>query len=890
MLPDLTRLTSALADRYRIERELGAGGMATVYLAQDLRHDRRVAVKVLRPELAAVIGAERFLAEIKTTANLQHPHILPLFDSGAADSFLFYVMPFIDGETLRDRMSREKQLPIAGAVRIAREVASALDYAHRHGVIHRDIKPENILLHDGSALVADFGIALAASKAGGTRMTETGMSLGTPQYMSPEQAMGERDLDARTDVYGLGCVLYEMLAGEPPFTGPTAQAIVAKVMTEKPVSILTRRDTVPPGVEHAVSVALQKIPADRWGTAAAFSEALGGSASAAVIAPPTSSSSRRHGSGRNSLGSSLPWAVAFGLAAIAAIWGWTRHEAPAEPGVVRFTVQPATGTHLALPILGTATTVAISPDGRRVVYSGDGATGSQLYLQSVDDFRPHVLAGTADARFPEFSPDGKWIAFVSSDDVLKKMSVEGGTITTIAAAASAWGITWASNETLVYGLRNATGWRGLWRVPAAGGDPVQFSVVDTAGGERIQSTPRSAGDGRLVFYSSLIGALTDSRIGVVSLETGKATILKGLTGWWPLGLLNGQLLYVRTDGALMAAPFDVRTLQAGAPVQVADSIATAIGFAAAAISANGTLVYVHSGSIRQLMTVDVHGQARPLMEEQRSYGYPRFSPDGRRLAFDVQRAQGTDIWVYDLAARTLQRLTTDGINDRPEWTPDGKKVLYASNRQGGKYALWWQLADASAPAELVYAATSTMIREGIIAPDGRAVIFREDTRDNKRDVFLLPLEQNSKPVPLLNTPADELMPRLSPDGKWLAYVSDESGQYEVYVRMLSAAAGRIPVSSGGGMEPLWSPDGRTIYYRNGAKLVAASVVTSPALAVTGRRVLFDATFDADPFHPNYDVAHDGKSFVMLKTPDEGRQLVVVQNWIQELRARTERKR
>ena len=220
MTDPLSRLSAALADKYRIERELGAGGMATVYLAQDLKHDRKVALKVLRPELAAVIGAERFLSEIKTTANLQHPHILPLFDSGEADSFLFYVMPYVEGETVRDRISREKQLPVADAVRITTEVAAALDYAHRHGVIHRDIKPENILLHDGSALVADFGIALAASKAGGTRMTETGMSLGTPHYMSPEQAMGEREITARTDVYALGCVAYEMLMGEPPFTGP----------------------------------------------------------------------------------------------------------------------------------------------------------------------------------------------------------------------------------------------------------------------------------------------------------------------------------------------------------------------------------------------------------------------------------------------------------------------------------------------------------------------------------------------------------------------------------------------------------------------------------------------------------------------------------------------
>ena len=260
MSTPVDRLTAALADSYEIKREIGEGGMATVYLAHDRKHDRDVAIKVLHPDLGAALGADRFLAEIRTTARLQHPHILPLLDSGAAEGLLYYVMPFVAGETLRNRLERERQLPINDAVRIAREVADALGYAHGRAVIHRDIKPENILLQDGHALVADFGIALAVQTAGGARMTQTGLSLGTPQYMSPEQAMGERTIDARSDVYALGAVTYEMLAGEPPFTGPTVQAIVAKVMTERPTSLRTIRDTVPAGVEHAVFTALAKLP------------------------------------------------------------------------------------------------------------------------------------------------------------------------------------------------------------------------------------------------------------------------------------------------------------------------------------------------------------------------------------------------------------------------------------------------------------------------------------------------------------------------------------------------------------------------------------------------------------------------------------------------------
>jgi eukaryotic-like serine/threonine-protein kinase len=263
----ISRLRTAVADRYRIERELGQGGMATVYLAHDLRHERDVAIKVLHPELGAALGGDRFLAEIRTTARLQHPHILPLLDSGTADGLLYYVMPYVSGETLRARLVREQQLPLDDALRIAREVADALEAAHSLGIIHRDIKPENILLQRGHAVVADFGIALAVQQAGGQRMTQTGLSLGTPQYMSPEQAMGEKTIGVRSDIYALGAVTYEMLAGDPPFTGSSVQAIVARVLTEKPTPLHTLRDTIPPGVEHAVLTALAKLPADRFATA-----------------------------------------------------------------------------------------------------------------------------------------------------------------------------------------------------------------------------------------------------------------------------------------------------------------------------------------------------------------------------------------------------------------------------------------------------------------------------------------------------------------------------------------------------------------------------------------------------------------------------------------------
>ena len=411
-MPDTVKpLQLALADRYRIERELGAGGMATVYLANDLRHERKVAIKVLRPELSAIIGAERFVREIKTIATLQHPHILGLIDSGEVDGTAYYVMPFVEGESLRDRLTREKQLPVADALRIATEVASALDYAHRHGVIHRDIKPENILLHEGNALVADFGIALAASEIGGKRMTETGMSLGTPQYMSPEQAMGERELDARSDVYALGCVTYEMLSGEPPFSGPTAQAVVAKVMTAEPVNVATLRKSVPWHVAEAVHTALQKLPADRFAGATEFGKAL---TEGSGPARRPAYMAGRGASPRVSLttGIGLLLAVAIAAALGGAWLGRTR-------GL------PDPGLQLArqLTFDGNVTTAAITADGTSLAYVTDDCLGQvnacnlTLRVRDVDGTQSLAIAKSwRRITRVKWSPDGSRLVILGSPD------------------------------------------------------------------------------------------------------------------------------------------------------------------------------------------------------------------------------------------------------------------------------------------------------------------------------------------------------------------------------------------------------------------------------------------------------------------------------------------
>src|SRR5690348_749309 len=408
-MTDLARLTAALSDRYRIERELGVGGMATVYLAQDLKHERPVALKVLKPELAAVLGADRFVAEIKTTASLQHPHILPLFDSGTADGFLYYVMPYIEGETLRDKLNRETQLGIDEAVRITKEVADALDYAHRHGVIHRDIKPENILLHDGRPMVADFGIALALSAAAGGRMTETGLSLGTPHYMSPEQATAEKDLTNRSDIYSLGAVLYEMLTGNPPHVGASAQQIIMRIVTEDAPLVTSVRKSVPPNVSSAVAKAVERLPADRFETASDFARAL---------ADPQFRWDAG-GPGERTVGGRLVngrgwrvWASAAGLAVVGvAVGRWSAPTGGGERPIARFAIPVEAQGGVTSQ---SANALALTSDGRTVVFASRGASGAeaQLYVRRLDELEAHPIAGTQGAVSPVFSPDGKRLAYM----------------------------------------------------------------------------------------------------------------------------------------------------------------------------------------------------------------------------------------------------------------------------------------------------------------------------------------------------------------------------------------------------------------------------------------------------------------------------------------------
>jgi serine/threonine-protein kinase len=883
-------LTTALVDRYRLEREVGQGGMATVYLAHDVRHDRKVALKVLRPELSAILGAQRFLAEIKTTANLQHPHILSLFDSGEAGGLVFYVMPYVEGESLRVRLTREKQLPVDEAVRIAREVADALDYAHRHGVIHRDIKPENILLHDGRAMVADFGIALAAARSdGGSRMTETGMSLGTPYYMSPEQAMGEREITAKSDVYALGCVLYEMLTGEPPFTGPTAQAIIARVMTEEPRSLTLQRKTIPPHVEAAVLTALSKLPADRFATAAQFAEALARPGVTTVVTPAARPSS---GAGRAAPRARAlvlaPWVLAL-LALGAAAWAW-RQRAPRQSTSWQYvTFGDGLVPGIGLPSL------SLSPDGATLAVR-DNAQNGRIWIKRRGELHPVPVPGTERASQPTFSPDGRWIAFLADGRLKKIRPGEGGAVTLADSVdITLGGVTWLDDGSVVFVGPSLS---ELSRASGAGG-PSTVVLRDSALAGFGLGAPTALPEGRGVIFTVCGSGCVTMSVHLLDLRTGRHRVLFDdmVTATY---LPTGQLLYLRRDGSALAAPFDLDKLEVTGPaVPVLEGVLVSNGSAFLTVSRSGTLAYVQGTAASnevEVVRVTREGVAAPIDTNWHG-GFNSFalSPDGRRLAMGVGLASGAlGIWIKQLDRGPFTRLTFGGQDRRPTWSPDGRDVAFIRDSLN-RSSVFARRADGSTPDRLV-ARLQAQVQEAAWSPDGRWILLRTDNGGpGAGEIIGVRTDGDTAPVTLVASTFTELHPAVAPNGRWIAYTSNESGTNEIYVRPFPATSGgRWQVSNGGGSQPRWSPDGRELFFLDGAlRLVAAQVRAIPAFEVTDLKSLFDASrYAVDPFHDSYEVLSTGRGFLFLRPRESGRAaapavtVVEAENWFADLRART----
>ena len=667
-------LRAALADRYRLERELGAGGMATVFLAHDLRHDRRVAIKVLKPELGALLGVERFLKEIRVTANLQHPAILTLHDSGEAAGLLFYVMPYVEGETLRARLVRESQLPVAAAVRIASEIAGALDYAHRHGVLHRDIKPENVLLVEGHALLADFGIALAIREAGGNRLTGTGVSLGTPQYMSPEQAMGDRVLDARTDVYALAAVTYEMLAGTPPHTGPHAQAIIAKLVAEEPRTLTRERPSTPPHVAAAVHRGLAKLAPDRFQSAAEFAEALSRPGTGAIASSDAGGALAGRGSwkswsrDRRTLAALGVAVVATGLTS-ASLWRGLKTSTTSD-AALRFDIGPPESL-TDVRADGSRFSLAIAPDDRHVAFTAAHGDTSVVFVRALDRFTTYEVRG-GEARSPFFSPDGRQLGFVRGGD-LWKLNLETGDMARIGPLGEAgWnlaGAAWHPNGDIF-----AVGSRGVWRVASDGTPPRLVAPNDSSTGWAFAWFPTVLPNGRMLVP---IGREKESRVAVLSPEGERLRELpKQFTGapWYA----NGRLILATT--ALSIVRFDPNRLEPlDAPIELSKRSLdpdTTARFPFLQVSERGSAAWYDTEvETRELVWVTRSGSATPLSLPPAAYRGPQLAPDGHRLAVNPGREQ---VFVYDLRSGVRTQLgRARWSSTEPVWAPDGRMVAFA---------------------------------------------------------------------------------------------------------------------------------------------------------------------------------------------------------------------
>jgi serine/threonine-protein kinase len=743
-MSSLARLSAALADRYRIERELGQGGMATVYLAYDLRHDRKVALKVLKPELAAVLGADRFVVEIRTTASLQHPHILPLFDSGTADGFLYYVMPFIEGETLRDKLNRETQFGVDEAVRIAREVADALDYAHRHGVIHRDIKPENILLHDGRPMVADFGIALAVSAAAGGRMTETGLSLGTPHYMSPEQATADREISGRSDVYSLASVVYEMLAGQPPHLGGSAQQIIMKIIAE-PVEAVTRyRKLVPPNVAAALAKALEKLPADRFGSARDFAEALGNPSFVAVGTVAYRPVHPEHGA--VSLRTFVATTALLLVAAVAAAaWGLRRPGSP-PPLRTRFTLE-LPDSQAAIATYGQRN-LAISPDGTELVYAGVGRSGMVLYRRRLDELAQTEVAGTTDPLNARFSPDGRYLLLDRQGTrTLTRISLAGGA--SIRFAERAVNASWDEADFVVYTSQDGA----LWRVGENGGTPAPLTTPDSV---TFHTFPHVLPGGKAVLYNAGSRQSSGGRFQVwlLRLADGSRTRLN-IDGVNPRYIPTGHILVSGPEGTLLAAPFDLRSLELrGTATQVLDGVlTTTTGANKFDVSRNGVLTYFEGLSMFTPAVLDRQGSERLLGFPMARYRHPRLSPTGDRIVAERFSGDRGDIYVLTRATGQVLRLTRDGQSRSPEWSADGSRIVWIREDTSGTTTMHRQRADGSGTPEAITMPDGNLHRFQV-APVGNAIVLATGPAV-RHDIVLAPLGGSSPVRTIAATPADE---------------------------------------------------------------------------------------------------------------------------------------
>ena len=883
---------------YEVAAEIGSGGMGIVYRARDTTLNRDVALKVLLdlfaddPERLA-----RFQREAQVLASLNHPNIASIYgiEDGEAAGVRALVLELVEGPTLADRIG-QGPLPLEAALPIARQIAEALDAAHERGIIHRDLKPANIKVKDdGTVKVLDFGLAKAlAGDAGAdpsqsptlTAMTaHTGVIMGTAAYMSPEQARG-KPVDKRADIWAFGAVLYEMLTGRRAFRGAEVSDILASVLAREP-DTTALPPSLPAPIRRLLTRCLDKDPKRRLrdiGEALVQIEEASTTPSAApmakVVTPQPASWRRR-----------VPPAVAAGLAAVLVVglgvW-WAMR--PGPPRVARFVVNAPPSAPLA-SVAG-ATDLTISPDGTRIVYTA--GTPRQLYVRSVDQLEGAPLRGTELAMAPFFSPDGNWVGFFSRDFSLRKMSVLGGPAVTLSeGGGQPHGASWGEDDRIIFSL-NDNG--GLRRVSAAGGEPEVLTTPDTEQGEASHRWPEILPGGRVVLFTISSGLTAEAKqVAVLNLDTGEQTVLIPV-GSNPRYSPTGHIVY-GTGGTLRAVPFDFDRLDvSGDPVPVLEGVMTKDGSGAAnfSLARDGSLVYATGGAgggeTNTLVWVDRDGREEALGAEPGGYTWVRVSPDGAQLALDFDG----DVQTYDTVRGTFNRVTTDpGADQYPLWTVDGERLVFESNR-GGSLELFWTLADSTGTPERILSREGNLVAvmpEAWTA-DGTTLFFVAATA--VIDIGVLSMEGERTAELLIQDEFGTAAPAISPDGRWIAYHSDLSGQFEIYVQRFPALGGRQPISTSGGRVPRWSPDGTELFYQSldGRQMLAVPIVTAPTFTAGAPEVLFEGAYLASiaAIRP-YDLTPDGERFVMIKPggatseSDDPTRIILVQHWFETLTAR-----
>jgi|HubBroStandDraft_4_1064222.scaffolds.fasta_scaffold02286_2 Tol biopolymer transport system component len=864
---------------YEVAAQIGAGGMGEVYQAHDTKLGRDVAIKVL-PEAFAhdADRLSRFQREAKMLAALNHPNIATIHGLEHSDGVQYLVMELVSGETLAERV-KAGPLGIDEALKIAVQIAEALEAAHEKGIIHRDLKPANVkLTPEGKVKVLDFGLAKAF---GGDTSTEDignsptlsmaatmqGVILGTAAYMSPEQARGKA-VDKRTDIWAFGCVLYELLTGKAAFHGEDVTDILAAVVRAEP-DWTALPANISPSIRVLLQRCLRKDRRQRTPDAATIRIEIED-----AIAAPKDFGATQAAPVTRGWRERLAWPVAAGVLALIVI--------ALGIGFVLRAPKPQLPMHLSAEIgvdaslfTGFGSSVILSPDGKRLALVASGTDQKQrIYVRSLDQLQATVLSGTENASDPFFSPDGQWLGFFG-DGKLKKISVQGGEAVTLGDASNDRGGSWGEDGTIVFAPNTRV---ALSKVSSAGGTSQPLTTFDKQAGEVTQRWPQVLPGGKAVLFTSSTHGYNydDAEIVVYSMTSGqRKTLLRG--GFYARFLASGYLVYMH-GGTLFAVPFDLKRLEVtGQPVPILEGVVTNTnGGAQFSFSETGSLVYVPGRATGQNVSIywmDHEGKFTPLRETPGNYYNPTFSPDGKRLALEIFDGKRSDIWVYEWERDALTRLTFAGeANTVPVWTPDGQRIVYSSLDKRGVPNLWWIRADGAGDAQRFTESKGSQFA-GSWRPDGKVLAFRQFSLDTGSDIMTIPVEGDEKagwkpgePKPFVNSTFDERSPAFSPDGRWLAYMSNESAGYEVYVRPFPGPGGKWQISTGGGVIPKWSRNGKELFFRTADDKIMVATYTAfgDSFHADKPQLWSPGQFTDLGINSNFDVHPDGKRFAVLK--------------------------